>query len=117
MNNKKAKCQLIIVGAFVLCLMSAIPAQAQSGGATKADIKRLDHEVEMLKSQVTQIQATMNQHSKGQPPAGTGPQGQGMGSQQKGMPMMDDDKMEMPPMGNAQQPQGGNMPSGGMGDM
>ncbi len=113
MNTKKVKCKSIIAGIFALSLLAVLPAYAQSGAASKADIKRLDHEIEMLKSQVAQIQATMNQHSKGQLPAGSGQTG--MGSQQQGMPMMDDDDMEMPPMGSgAQPPVGGNQPSGNM---
>lgn len=120
MKTKNFKFQSFVAGAFALSLLVVIPAYAQSGTATKADVKRLDHEIEMLKSQVAQIQATINQHSKAQPPAGSGQQG--MGSQQQSMPMMDDDSMEMPPMGGGM-PQGGNQPSGnmpsggGMGDM
>lgn len=111
MKTKNVKFQSFVAGAFALSLLAVIPAYAQSGTATKADVKRLDHEIEMLKSQVAQIQATINQHSKAQPPAGLGQQG--MGSQQQGMPMMEDDSMEMPPMGGGM-PQGGNQPSGNM---
>jgi hypothetical protein len=123
-SKMRTKVNAVLALAILVAVAGAAPAQAAPEPATQADIKRLDHEIEMLKSELSKIQNVMNQHSKPHSGMGTGqsamgqpgPGMQGGGNQQNGMPMMDDDSMEMPPMGSGQQ-QGGGMPSGGMGDM
>ena len=124
--NKNVK--VLTLGTGLLVFLSGVAFADTS--ATKGDVQRLEKQIESLRNQISELQATMRSHSANKGTSsmkghqmGMGSQGsmggnQGMGGGQQ--PMMDDD-MDMP-MGNQpmqqpqQQPQ--QMPQGGgMGHM